>query len=206
MLKELGRIRHQVLQRNSLFNEELEELKGFKDRDDYPQMQKAFCERWSVSYWDGVWSSFARQDIVRGNTDDVADGRVILAIDIRYPKETIMRYVEQAIDSAKECHEIYTMAQLHLNEHWKASLARKEEASGEQYKEPEPHYTVKRIQDLESYELYLKVWDLKKDGYSYSDIQAELDLNSAQTARNYYKAAQELITKGVPGYFPFPAK
>lgn len=53
---------------------------------------------------------------------------------------------------------------------------------------------------FDNYDNYLKVWDLKNQDYSYAEIAEELDLNSRDTAINYYKAANKLIEHGIRWY------
>ena len=45
---------------------------------------------------------------------------------------------------------------------------------------------------------YLAVYDLRKEGTSWSKIQKAMDLNSKQTARDYYKAASKYVEDGLP--------
>jgi len=53
---------------------------------------------------------------------------------------------------------------------------------------------------FDNFDNYLKVYDLKKKGISWSKITTRLNLNSVQTARNHYSAACELIEKGINLY------
>jgi hypothetical protein len=53
---------------------------------------------------------------------------------------------------------------------------------------------------FDNYNDYLRVWDLKNQGYSYAKIADKLDLNSRDTARNYYKTANKLIEQGIGWY------
>jgi len=53
---------------------------------------------------------------------------------------------------------------------------------------------------FDNYDLYIQVYDLKQEGMSYSQIASKLNLNSWQTSRNHYKAARELIEKGIELY------
>jgi hypothetical protein len=53
---------------------------------------------------------------------------------------------------------------------------------------------------FDNYDDYLRVWDLKDQGYSYAKIADKLDLNSRDTARNYLKKANELIEQGIGWY------
>jgi hypothetical protein len=48
--------------------------------------------------------------------------------------------------------------------------------------------------------LYLKVYDLKIEGKSYSQIAKILKLNSKDTARNHYRSAITLIKDGIELY------
>jgi hypothetical protein len=67
-------------------------------------------------------------------------------------------------------------------------------------KPPEPPRlgTVTRIR-LGQYEQYLRVWDLKIQGWSFAAIGSEVfrdQLGTTQRAKNHYKAAKRLILGG----------
>jgi len=53
---------------------------------------------------------------------------------------------------------------------------------------------------FENFDLYLKIYDLKQEGVSWSKITTKLNLNSTQNARNHYNAARKLIEKGIDLY------
>jgi len=48
---------------------------------------------------------------------------------------------------------------------------------------------------FDNFDDYLKVYDLRKQGVSWSKIKLKLGLNSVQTARNHFKSACDLIAK-----------
>jgi hypothetical protein len=56
----------------------------------------------------------------------------------------------------------------------------------------------RRQRRFENYDEYLKVYDMRKIGKSWSKIHEALKLYSIQTARDYYKAAAKLVEQGVP--------
>jgi hypothetical protein len=49
----------------------------------------------------------------------------------------------------------------------------------------------------DNFDDYLKVYDLRQEGKSWSKTKELLNLNSVQSARNYYRAACERIEKGL---------
>ena len=51
---------------------------------------------------------------------------------------------------------------------------------------------------FDNYEKYLKVYDMRQVGKSWSEIQKTLKLYSIQTARDYHEAAKKLVEKRVP--------
>jgi hypothetical protein len=53
---------------------------------------------------------------------------------------------------------------------------------------------------FDNFDDYLKVYDLREEGVSWAKITTRLGLNSVQTARNHYKAACEIIERGVDLY------
>jgi len=57
---------------------------------------------------------------------------------------------------------------------------------------------------FDNFDIYLQVYDLRKDGLSWSKIYEQLDLNSLQSARNHYRKAVDLIEKGVNWYVKLP--
>ena len=56
----------------------------------------------------------------------------------------------------------------------------------------------RRQRRFDNYEEYLKVYDMRRMGKSWSEIQKTLKLYSIQTARDYHEAASKLVEKGVP--------
>jgi hypothetical protein len=58
----------------------------------------------------------------------------------------------------------------------------------------------KKKYHFDNFDDYLKVYDLRKKKVSWSNITTKLGLNSIQTARNHYKAACEIIEKGIEFY------
>ncbi len=53
---------------------------------------------------------------------------------------------------------------------------------------------------FDNFDDYLKVYDLRNKRITWAKITSELKLNSIQTARNHYKAACEIIDKGIDLY------
>ena len=58
----------------------------------------------------------------------------------------------------------------------------------------------KKKYHFDNFDEYLKVYDLREKDVSWAKITSKLGLNSVQTARNHYKAACEMINKGVDLY------
>jgi hypothetical protein len=54
-----------------------------------------------------------------------------------------------------------------------------------------------RKMHYDNFDNYLAVYDLRREGKSWSKIQKALDLNSIQTARDHYESAKKLIRKGL---------
>jgi hypothetical protein len=61
----------------------------------------------------------------------------------------------------------------------------------------EPSETLITKLHYDNFDDYLKVYDLRQEGKSWSKIKELLNLNSLQTARNYHRAACERIEKGL---------
>lgn len=61
-------------------------------------------------------------------------------------------------------------------------------------KQYEPKY------HFDNFDLYLQVYDLRKEGKSWAEIKKRLNLNSVQTARNHHRSACEVIEKGIDLY------
>ncbi|MEE9122012.1 MAG: DUF6499 domain-containing protein [Syntrophobacteria bacterium] len=97
--------------------------------------------------------------------------KCMIEINLRHSKTKIIDAVKQHIDA-------------------KQSLLEQEGAL-----EKDDKYSSKKRYD--NYDYYLAVYDLRKQGTSWSKIQKAMDLNSIQTARDYYKAAKKLIDTGL---------
>jgi hypothetical protein len=67
----------------------------------------------------------------------------------------------------------------------------------------QPSQKVKKTKNkyrFSNFDDYLKVYDLRQKQMSWAKITKELKLNNIQAARNYYKAANELIKEGISLY------
>ena len=53
---------------------------------------------------------------------------------------------------------------------------------------------------FDNFDVYLKVYDLRKKRKTWSTIQKDLGLNSIQTARNHYQSALKIIDEGINLY------
>jgi len=142
-------------------------------------------------------------------SDEVAEtGKLSITIDLRQSKAALLEEFKRLIDDWKPRYEkIYKhrLFRKYCNGKNIHSFPVPKEVSLDfenYYKEklkvrlPKQN---KKILELESYQQYLKVWDMKeKEGKSWSEIQRVLNLNSMQTARDYKKAADRLIEEGFP--------
>ncbi len=66
-----------------------------------------------------------------------------------------------------------------------------------------------QIRDIGLYRRYFKIWDLRKSGKSWAQINNSLKdekVKSIKGVKNAYESINQWIEKGVPGFKPFPAK
>jgi hypothetical protein len=105
----------------------------------------------------------------------IEKGLLKIEIDLNYSKNRLIKEFKVLIDEWKERYE---------NEQTSSLLKEKYE----------------KKYHFDNFDLYLQVYDLKQEGKSWAKITKELNLNSVQTARNHYKAALELIDKGIDLY------
>ncbi len=137
--------------------------------------------------------------------DSVAEtGKIQIEVDLRYSKEKLLKGFEYLIDEWKSIFErefkslVYAhfCKERNIRSH---PLKEKDEMDflkfyKTRHKEMDPN---KRKFHFDNFDYYLKVYDLRIRKISWKKIKEELKLNSIQTARNYYKAACELIEKGI---------
>lgn len=97
-------------------------------------------------------------------------GKINFEFNLRYSKKRLLKDVERIIDQ------------------WLPDLPKEKK----QKNESKYHF--------DNFDVYLKVYDLRKEGISWAKIANTLNLNSVQTARNHHKAACELIDKGIDLY------
>jgi hypothetical protein len=102
--------------------------------------------------------------------------KCMIEINLRHSKTKIIEAVKQLIDD-------------------KLSLLEHEGALGKDDK-----YSSKK--HYENYDYYLAVYDLKESGRSWSQVREALRVNGIktaeiQTARDYYKAAERLVSEGL---------
>jgi hypothetical protein len=192
--------------------------------------EHAFPDPWAS---ENLPVSFQGWDILASDDEhfdeEYAEARISVSVDLRYPKKTIMNEFERLLDLHKADFPSNYRKNLFYAFCWK-NFGRRPNRNGELnprnpeleeqirtefeqfYLEKEkdlrmPTPGKRRLQTIEQYEIYLRVWDLRaKEGRSWSYIQKELSLNALQTARDYYKAACKVIEEGIPGLPPFPWK
>lgn len=100
-------------------------------------------------------------------------GIVTVDINLRYSKKILLQELEAVIDYCKPMFP----------------------QKGEDKKQKRYH--------IDNFDLYLKVYDLRKEKKSWRVIAKALGLNDVQTVRNYYNAACELIKNGIDPYIKF---
>jgi hypothetical protein len=129
-----------------------------------------------------------------GNALD--EGKLPIMINLNFSKRRIMQELEILVSHWKVKHKHWAGGfSLRSDEHFSIKKAKKrlEKWLNDRKKySPTYHY--------DNYDDYLRVWDLKDQGYSYAKIADKLDLNSRDTARNYYKTANKLIEQGIGWY------
>ena len=100
------------------------------------------------------------------------NGKLIVEIDLNYSKSQLKRSLESLIEY-KQKHRRSLRVNAGKSEKPKSKL----------------HY--------DNYDYYLAVFDLKREGKSWSKIRKAMDFNSDHTARDYYDAAKRLVRKGL---------
>jgi hypothetical protein len=136
------------------------------------------------------------------------EGTLTVMIDMRYSKNKLIRELKFLIDDWKEKYEWRYKQNLYkefcrdknihsfpINETLMKEfekLYKKELKNRNEKYQPKFHF--------DNFDLYLKVYDFRKEGKSWSEITSTLNLNSMQTARNHYRSACEIIEKGVDAY------
>jgi len=142
-------------------------------------------------------------------TDKLGDtGRIKIEIDFNYSKKFLKEQLKFFVDEWKALYEEIYKEKIYnefckekgihslpiqddiideFNKVYKKRIKKRNQKYGKKY-----HF--------DNFDLYLQVYDLRKEGKSWSKITSMLDLNSVQTARNHYNAACEIIEKGIELY------
>jgi hypothetical protein len=132
-------------------------------------------------------------------------GKLTIEIDLNYSKSRLIKEFDRLLtwwQYLREeafcgiCYIDEAKAQLGVNsvnpENWHKLL----EISKRELERRKSIYRGQRRFD--NYDDYLKVYDLREKGKSWSRIQETLNLNGIQMARDYHSAAERLIEEGVP--------
>jgi hypothetical protein len=189
---ELLLLRGEALAKNQLFTKELLEYEGSPKNE---EMRRNFVRRWGVNPNTHLYA-YAEPDgefaAAKVDGANITDGTIRIKIDLRYSKKRIMREVEYLVKDWQG--ELFERIECH------------HEADELPYWKDKPRPREGNIKsDLNDYWRYFDVWMLREIGEkSWREIQKKLNLNSWQTARNWYNVACEIITEGVPSLPPFP--
>ena len=142
-------------------------------------------------------------------------GRIEIEVDLNYSKKRLMEEFKGFINEWKKYYEKSFKSHLEkrLCEEKGGPLDYvRKEVNGEiilEFPEFERTYKqeLKKIRQryrkkyhFDNFDQYLHVYDLKAEGKSWKEITELLGLNDIQTARNHYKAACEVIAKGIELY------
>ena len=202
---ELLLLRLELLTRNSLFLKEWEELNNWKrpasaDVDDewIEDKWNVFVNRWYIVPKGFLFHPALREQAAVERMPEKKDERnkytAFIEVDIRYSKRRIMNAVEDIIDR----HQKIVRDSMDFKQLLPEDSAKELEEISRGVKDG------KVSADPDDYIKALKVWDLRNEGKSWSEIQKELCLNNLQAGRNWQKKASELIKKGIPTLPAFP--
>jgi len=154
-------------------------------------------------------------------------GKLTIEVDLNYSKNKLKRELERVIDEWKGRYEDRTKKKAFV-QYCKKTRGKEEKYGEDEFLlfdlredgtldelkvEFEKNYTkelsiklkkYRRKYHFDNFDIYLQVWDLKKkEKLSWNEIATKLfpnDINQVQTARNNYKAAGEIIEKGIELY------
>jgi hypothetical protein len=142
------------------------------------------------------------------------NGTFIVEVNINYPKKRLKEQFSLIVDNFKEfrernilnnmmleyCRERNLHPTLDPDELDKDEWREFRELYSQEEKKRKAKYSRGTSLYYDNFDTYLKVWDLKKEDKSYSEIADALELNSKDTAINHYKAAKRLIKEGIELY------
>jgi len=195
---ELIMLRAEFMVRNQGFVNEVKKLQEEKERGskEYRSHRDSICKKWNITNY-LIYNIVGEPDRVvwsqrEGFIDYIGAYRFVFVVDFRYPKSKI-------IDKFKaELNEAYDHFWEKVD--WKAYYPKQIQ----EIKQPLKRQSGNIPSDLEDYDNYLKVWDLKRlENKTWKQVRETLDI-SLDTARNWCKRADELIRCGMPGFAPFP--
>ena len=135
-------------------------------------------------------------------------GKLSIEIDLNFSKSRLIKEFKILLDEWKKLYEDAYRKKLYRNfckERNIHSYPIEENLMNEFLKLYSQRLKKRKSKFIKKYHFdhfddYLKVYDLRKEGVSWAKITSEFDLNSVQTARNYYKSACEIIDQGVDLY------
>lgn len=139
-------------------------------------------------------------------TRNLADaGKIKVEIDLNYSKTRLVRELETSLtrwqilyreacfaSCAEKLLRDQRFASLDLFEKW----SRIEQICENEFNRRKRRY--KGRSRFDNYDEYVKVYDLRERGKSWATIQKTLNLNSVDTARDYYNAALKLVKESLP--------
>jgi hypothetical protein len=227
MVKSFGEVsKHEPLERRGSI--ELEKMQFYNLIDPLWMLRKlpvSFIGGWEYEYDDDTDTvhAFISDKLSKA-------GLLELEIDLNYSKKRLMDELKSVIDEWKEIYETdykrKLFAEFHklketqnrlprvekfkdfdvdLNEGLIPDMDSKEDFEKfykQKVKERQKQYRTKY--HFDNFNIYLQVWDLREEEkLSWREIATKLfprDPNGVQTARNHYRAACEIIEKGVEMY------
>jgi len=202
---ELLLLRSEILCRNPLFINDYIELTEQKDNENFREKTIEFRNKWNFDFETSMYQLLIEKEPpVRFTGGDPEKQYIINCdIDLRYPKRKILEELNSILNKWQN-HYDENHKQPHYAEYYDPRPGDPKHKSKEMFID---HVDPTRVRgnilaDTEDYEKYLKVWDMKQN-MSWRQIAKELKMDF-QVARNYYNAAKRLITKGLPGFPPFP--
>lgn len=137
------------------------------------------------------------------------NGTVTVEIDLNYSKTRLAKELKRFLDEWKflydDAHkrkafrDFYEEKNIHafpvsaeIRAEFERTYKKKRIGIARKYEDRKYHF--------ENFDLYLAVYDLRKEKRSWAEIAQTLELNSVQTARNHYRSACRLVAKGIDAY------
>lgn len=206
--KDLAIIRWHCLGRNKRFQSDCEKMRNLAKENppNFRIKEKAFFEKWGI---DRYGLSLTPEEFVTVVYDGpfrilgkpLDEAYITVKIDLLWSKSRIVDRIKRIVEQYQSQYKELLNDPFYLSSDEYHSTKERRAAAADKT----------QIRDFDLYRRYLQIWDLKKEGKSWSQIKILLNEKKSSLAtiegiRHAFEKIDTIINHGFPGFKKFPLK